>query len=164
MRSRLFGVVAGLACVMMTTGLARAETYSAISPKQMLSVLESVPGSVYLDSQGDTTVEGNVDGTDYQVYFYDCDGAGLLATAYPDSTCLGVEYRAYFYGFPKDDATINAFNDQHHYGHLWRDGDGDLGLQMNVVVEGGVTDDNLRAVFARFRAAIQDFNTFMAGR
>lgn len=153
------GLVLGMASV------AEAKTYQTISPEQMMEVLNGAGGTVELDSTGgDTTVEGTVDGRNYQVYFYDCDGRGLTADAYPDSQCQGIEYRAYFEGYPKDSETINLFNDEHHYGTLWRDFEDDMALQMNVIVDGGVTDANLLAVFSKFREAMEDFEIFMKDR
>ena len=59
---------------------------------------------------------------------------------------------------------MNAFNASHHYGALWRDDVGDLALQLNVIVEGGVTTDNIRATFAWWREVLRSFDEFMEER
>ncbi len=143
---------------------ATAETFTTLSPNQLHKILLAQPGEIRIDAQGDTTLEGELDSRSYQVYFYHCDGGELQSVAYPDSACLGFEFRTYFYGYPTDSETLNTFNDDHHYGHLWRDTDGDMALQMNVVVEGGVTDQNIIAVFKQFRVSMEDVDEFMEGR
>ncbi len=146
-------------------GTAEATVYTSLSPVEMLRILEGEKGSVELDeTEGDTTIEGRVNGTDYQVYFYECDGGALADPARPDSACLGFEYRAYFSGFTDDAETINAWNADNHYGTLWRDQDGDLALQLNTVVEGGITEANIRISFQWWLAVIESFETFIADR
>jgi hypothetical protein len=149
------------------SGKARAETgtalvYTSISPQELLSLLEGEKGTVALDeNEGDTTIEGRVNGTDYQIYFYECDGREFADLAQPTSQCLGFEYRAYYTGFQDDTETINNWNGNNHYGTLWRDEDGDLALQFNTVVEGGITEANIRTGFQWWLAIIQSFDEFM---
>lgn len=137
--------------------------YETISPNQLLTVLSAEGGGFTLNqSEGDATVSGAVAGKSFDIYFYDCDGGGFVAPAQPDSACLGFEFRAYFEGYPNDAEVVNAWNNAHHYGALWRDDDEDLALQLNVIVEGGVTETNIRANYRWWRRVMQSVDTFLA--
>ncbi|MEM7545998.1 MAG: YbjN domain-containing protein [Pseudomonadota bacterium] len=139
--------------------------FTSISPTEMLRILDAERGSIELDETGgDTTLEGRVTGKDYSVYFYECDGGEFGAPATPTSSCLGFEYRSYFTGYPDDSETINEWNANHHYGAMWRDEDGDLGLQLNTIVEGGITEDNIRMTFVWWQTVLESFDNFMEGR
>lgn len=153
-----------LVCSALAAGAATetATVYTAMSPVEMLEILGAEKGSIEIDTtQGDTTLEGRVNGTDYQVYFYECDGGALTDPAQPNSECLGYEFRAYYQGFPDDPEMINRWNGQHHYGAMWRDEDGDLALQLNTVVEGGITEQNVRITFQWWLAVMDSFDDFM---
>jgi len=144
---------------------AAAELFETISPNQMVKLIDAEKGMAALDQTGDdTTVDGRVDGVSYTIFFYQCDGGEFTAPAKPDSACLSFEYRAYFSDYPNDSDTVNQWNNDYHFGSLWRDDEGDLALQLNVIVEGGVTDANLRATFAWWRAVIESFEEFMGER
>lgn len=139
--------------------------YASISPVELATILGGEEGSLKLDDGvEDVTLDGEIDGKFYTIYFYECDGGGFADPARADSECLGFEYRAYFENYTSDSETVNAFNAAHHYGALWRDEDGDLGLQFNVVVEGGITADNIRVTFAWWRAVLKSFDEFMEDR
>lgn len=138
--------------------------HSSISPAGLAAILAAEDGAIRIREGADASLAGEVDGAYYAVYFYDCDGAGFAAPAAPGSACLGFEYRANYEGLPSDDELVNAFNASHHYGALWRDDVGDLALQLNVIVEGGVTTDNIRATFAWWREVLRSFDEFMEER
>ena len=142
-----------------------AEVWLTISPRALAALIVSEGGEAEVQvGAEDTILGGVVDGTPYEVYFYDCDGGAFAGPATPDSACLSFEYRAYFEGYPDDGEIVNAYNDAYQYGGLWRDGSGDLALQLNVIVEGGVTDANLGASFAWWRAVLASFHDFMEER
>ncbi len=168
MRSMIFPAAAAAIVLIASGAPGQAATlYESLSPKQMLVLLETEKGSAELDEgdgDGDTTVEGRVDGINYSIYFYECDGKEFTAAAGPNSKCLGFEYRAYFSDYTNDTDTVNAWNNEYHYGSLWRDDDGDLALQLNVIVEGGITDANIRTTFAWWRAVVESFEDFMKER
>ncbi|MGB0506846.1 MAG: YbjN domain-containing protein [Pikeienuella sp.] len=156
-------IAAALQLAVLSTGAiaGSGDLYRSISPNQLLNILSSERGRIDIDeTESDTTLEGRVAGADYSVYFYECDGAGFTDPARPNSECLGFEYRAYFSGFGKDLATVNQWNIDYHYGSLWQDGD-DLVLQLNVVVEGGITEENIGITFLWWKAVIDSFYDFM---
>ena len=151
-----------VAALCLVAGPAWAEPLTSVSPLRLQAILDA--DLTLNDEAGDATLSGMVAGAPFDIYFYDCDGGGFLAPARPDSACLGVEYRAYFEGYPADAELVNAWNDANHYGTLWRDADEDLALQLNVVVEGGVTEENLRATYVWWGRVVESFEAFMGDR
>lgn len=142
-----------------------ADLLTAVSPNEIRAIIAEFGGEAeVVETDVDATVEGAIDGKVYSVLFYDCDGGAFDGPARPDSDCLGYEYRAYFTDFPNDAETINRFNADNHYGEMWRDEEGDLVLQFNLVVEGGVSEDNIRAGFGWWRNVLTSFDDHMEER
>jgi len=137
--------------------------YQTVSPIEVQKVLLAEDGGLTLNySAGDATVSGDVNGRPFDIYFYDCDGEGFVAMARPDSACLGFEFRAYFDGYPNDAEIVNAWNSAHHYGALWRDDDEDLALQLDAIIEGGVTAANIRSNYKWWRKVMLSVDEFLA--
>lgn len=150
------------ACVLATPTLAAATVYEAISPNALLQILQTEDSAFALnDSEGDATIAGAVGGASFDIYFYGCDGGDFVAPARPDSDCLGFEFRAYFPGYPNDAEIVNAWNNAHHYGALWRDDNEDLALQLNVIVEGGVTEANIKANYRWWLRVMNSIDEFL---
>ncbi len=142
--------------------LAAPIVYEAISPAEVLRILGAEDSAFRLnESEGDATITGVAGITPFDIYFYDCDGGGFVAPAHPDSACLGFEFRAYFPGYPNDAEIINAWNNAHHYGALWRDDGEDLALQLNVIVEGGVTEANIKANYRWWLRVMRSIDEFL---
>lgn len=158
-RRALISAAAGL---LSTPALAGPTVYEAISPAEVLSILRAEDSAFKLnDSEGDATITGASGGKPFDIYFYDCDGGGFVSPARPDSNCLGFEFRAYFPGYPNDAEIVNAWNNAHHYGALWRDDGEDLALQLNVIVEGGVTEANIRANYRWWSRVMKSIDEFL---
>ena len=141
----------------------KANVYTSISPNELLEILDSEKGTAKLNTSGeDTTLAGRVESVNYAVFFYQCDGGDMASLAKPNSQCLGYEFRAYFTGeYTQDVEVVNAYNAAEHYGLLWLDKDGDLALQLNVIVEGGITLENIRATFTWWRVVLGSFENYM---
>lgn len=178
-------VLAALALFSLGCAPAAAQTiYHSMSPRTLLEVLEDNVAGFALDlSMGDTVLrsmeppnpvntaahELNIEAwlsrpaLPYEVFFYECDGAGFADAAGPDSACLSFEYRAYAtVPPPGEDAEIaNRWNDVYHFGKAWRDELGGIALQMNVVVDGGVTAKNLQATHRRWRLTLGAFSEYL---
>ncbi|MEM8740567.1 MAG: YbjN domain-containing protein [Pseudomonadota bacterium] len=128
---------------------------ATISPNALYDIIGDHVDMVEVDpSGGDTTLEGRIDGTSFQVYFYECDGGDMSSVAYPDSDCLGFEWRSYFFEARPSARQVNEWNANYHYGKLFIDRDGDLTVQLNVVVEGGIEERNVLTTLAWFRAVL----------
>lgn len=132
-----------------------------ISPNAMYEVVRPFVDRVEVDpTGGDTTLEGMIDGTAFQVYFYECDGGDMASVALPDSECLGYEWRSYFFDYRAGPTDVNNWNANYHYGKLFIDGDGDLAVQLNVVVEGGIEDENILTTLAWFKAILDGVHDY----
>lgn len=135
--------------------------FTTISPNRLADILRPLVDEVSVDASGsDTTLEGRLDGTDFQAYFYECDGGDMASEASPDSDCFGYELRAYFPDYPTDTDRVNQWNADNHYGKLWVDSDGDLAVQLNVIVEGGATEATVGTTVAWFRAILEGVHGF----
>lgn len=99
----------------------------------------------------------------FEVFFYECDGGEFTDPARPDSACLSFEFRALapraYSGEELERA--NRWNDVYHFGKAWRDEFGDLSLQMSVVVDGGVTENNIRASYRRWKVTLAAFSEYL---
>lgn len=155
-------MISAVTALFAAPSMAAPVVYEAISPAEVLQILRSDDSTFKLnDSGGDATIAGSVGVTPFDIYFYDCDGGGFVAPARPNSACLGFEFRAYFPGYPNDAEIVNAWNNAHHYGALWRDDGEDLALQLNVIVEGGVTEANIRANYRWWLRVMKSIDEFL---
>lgn len=46
-------------------------------------------------------------------------------------------------------------------GKVWRDTLGDVALQMSAVVDGGVTPENIRTIYRRWRMTLAAFDVYL---
>lgn len=151
-----------VALLLAAPAMAAPQVFEAISPAELLQILHAEDSAFKLnESEGDTTISGSAGAAPFDIYFYNCDGSGFVAPARPDSACLGFEFRAYFPGYPNDAEIVNAWNNAHHYGALWRDDGEDLALQLNVIVEGGVTEANIKANYRWWLRVMQSIDDFL---
>lgn len=98
-----------------------------------------------------------------EVFFYECDGGAFADPAQPDSACLSYEYRTYA-PFPQtgeDSELANRWNETYHFGKAWRDELGDISLQMNFTVAGGVTERNFIEAYERWRLTLSAFTEYL---
>lgn len=98
-----------------------------------------------------------------EVFFYECDGGAFAAPAKPDSACLSYEYRAYA-PFPQtgeDSELANRWNETYHFGKAWRDELGDISLQMNFMVAGGVSERNFIEAYQRWKLTLTAFTEYL---
>lgn len=163
----------GEACAAATFGLVAAQAqaadpvYAAISPLALQDLLKTRDASVALDATtNDAILSARSAALPYDVVFYECDNRGFTAPARPDSDCLGFEYRAKApFDVPGDDVEVaNGWNEVYHFGKVWRDELGCVVIQMNVVVEGGVTARNILATHDRWRRTLASFKTYLETR
>ncbi len=142
-------------------GSAPAETFTTISPETMMETLRGLRSKVQMsESGGDTRLRGRVDGYQYAVYFYECDGGDISSTANPDSECTNYEFRATFTGYDMDAEAANEWNRTKHFGKAWYRRDGQMDLQINGFVAGGATSESIEFMFNKWRGVLADFAQF----
>lgn len=162
-------LIAGLAL----PPVAKAEgLITSISPRQLAKILELEGEEMALSTINDDTTlhSSSAQRGDpkaplpFEIFFYECDGGEFAAPAMPDSDCLSFEFRAYAPGPPNagEDAEIaNSWNESFHMGKVWRDTLGDVALQMSAVVDGGVTPENIRTIYRRWRMTLAAFDVYL---
>ena len=115
-------------------------------------------GSVDLttDPVGDPMILGRIDGTRYALYFYGCTDGG---------NCNTLLFTAYWEGAPENAMeAVNTWNSEKLFGKAYVDNDGDLGLDMALTLDGGVTRANLDDWFDWWRLILREYETEVAGR
>ncbi|QIE56238.1 YbjN domain-containing protein [Pikeienuella piscinae] len=145
---------------------------TSISPQTLEALLEAEGAMLtQVTTGGDTTLRSeplqigpsDVKPIAFEVFFYECDGGDFIDPAGPGSACLSFEYRALAPSLvPGEDAEIaNRWNEIYHFGKAWRDELGEVALQMSVVVDGGVTEENIRATYRRWRITLAAFAEYL---
>ena len=144
-----------LAAILAAPASHAGETIDATDPARVLAVVRGLgEASMTRDSMGDPLIEGQLDGKEYRLYFYDCS---------ENRDCKSLMFHA---AWEAEDLTGEAmadWNREKRFGKAYIDEDGRAALEMNVNLRGGVTlanlDDTLdwwRLVLAEF----PDFNNF----
>lgn len=85
------------------------------------------------------------------VYFYDCK----------DNTCGSFQYSVIFNKDAKYTIDFsNTWNTKRRYSKTYLDSDGDMNLEWDVDLDGGVTDEFLKRTALSFERMISDFDKF----
>lgn len=142
------GIVLGLTMVPAAWAQSASDLLDGSDPAAILRIAEGY-GSAMLDkdSVGDPMIEGRIDGQAYTVFFYGCDGG---------AGCSSIQFTTYFAGVRPDAAVVSDWNDENRFGTLYLDGDGDLALDMDVNLFGGVTRKNLDDTFDWWRVVLEE--------
>ncbi len=140
----------GVGLALPAAGLAQnaADLLDGSDPAAILRIAEGY-GSAMLDkdSVGDPMIEGRIDGQSYTVFFYGCEGG---------VGCSSIQFTTYFAGVRPDAAVVSDWNDENRFGTLYLDGDGDLAIDLDVNLFGGVTRKNLDDTFDWWRVVLEE--------
>ena len=156
-------VLAGLGSVaiLAAAGTAGAETrqaevFTQISALDMGGILEAAGYSVdyTTDSDGEPKINSSTaDGINFSIYFYDCT-TGKFAE------CDTLQFRATFtLTNPLSDADLNAFNRSWVFGKAYRFEDGDLSLELPMLLAEGVSRQNLAEQVSLWETIVNDWLT-----
>jgi len=107
-------------------------------------------GSAVLESldNGTPKITGRIDGLGYAVYFLDCE---------PQGGCGDLNFYTAFSGVQPDAEAINRWNAGKRFGRAYLDSDGDAAVEMDVVLEFGISRANLDANFAVWRLVMNQY-------
>jgi hypothetical protein len=122
-------------------------------PAAILTIAKGY-GSAMLDVDGvgDPMIEGRIDGQAYTVFFYGCeDGKG----------CSSIQFSTYFAGTRPEAAAVSRWNDENRFGTMYLDSDGDLAVDLDVNLFGGVTRRNLDDTFDWWRVVLDEVRSDM---
>lgn len=122
-------------------------------PAAIMSIAQGY-GSAMLDVDGvgDPMIEGRIDGQAYTVFFFGCEGG---------KNCSSIQLSTYFVGVRPDAAAVSDWNDNNRFGTLYLDSDGDLAIDLDVNLFGGVTRRNLDDTFDWWRVVLDEVRTDM---
>lgn len=172
---RRAGALALILSAILSGGQAVAgeEALTSISPRALAGILakERVIAGL-TTTEGDTTLylptpeSWPAPEAPVEVFFYECDGGPFLGPARAESACLSYEYRAYApaSAIPDNPDIANRWNKNYHFGKAWRDDLGDVWIQMNVIVAGGVTERNIRESYKLWRRTLSAFSEYLKAK
>jgi len=105
------------------------------------------------DGAGDPMIRSAASGANFSVFFYGCtDGAD----------CTAVQFQA---GFDLADAStaakMNEWNKTHRFGTAYIDDEGDPMLQMDVTLDGGVSEANFADVVDWWEIVLGEFQDYI---
>ncbi len=105
-----------------------------------------------VDGVGDPKISGRIDGQAYTVFFYGCEGG---------QNCSSLQFTTWFVGVRPAADAVSSWNDENRFGTLYLDGDGDLAVDLDVNLFGGVTRKNLDDTFDWWRVVLDEVRSEM---
>ncbi len=105
-------------------------------------------GSAELEeaSDGSPRIQARIDGIKYSVLFYGCDDDG--------KDCTTIQFWAFTSAPPNALMAVNNWNRDRRFGKAYIDSDGDVVIEMDVNLLGGVTPKNLDDTFDWWRIVL----------
>lgn len=105
------------------------------------------------DSGGDPMISGQIEQTNYVVFFYGCtDGAD----------CSTIQFRARYTGADNVDLDLlNGWNAEKRWGKAYLNSDGETVFEMDVNLWSGVHENNLNDTFDWWRVMIEGFEEYI---
>lgn len=112
--------------------------------------------SLTQDEYGNPMIEGVYEGSNYWIYFYDCDSP---------RGCSSIQFMT-GYNLPKGMslAHVNAWHSQKRFGKVELDGDGDPFISMSVNLDYGVSTANFQDSFDYWLLVMREFEAFIEWR
>jgi hypothetical protein len=150
-RSSLIGALLLLA--LPASGLAQSagDLVDGSDPDTILEIAKGYGSAVLdVDGVGDPKISGRMAGQAYSVFFYGCTEG---------KNCSSIQFTTYFAGQRPDAVTVSQWNDENRFGTLYLDKDGDLAVDMDVNLFGGVTRKNLDDTFDWWRVVLDEVKT-----
>lgn len=136
---------AALLGAITVSGTAYAQTaptlVTAENPAAIVAVIQALGFQARLDkdSGGDPLIRSSSNGVDFGIYFYGCT---------KNKKCKSIQFSA---GYDLDDGTtldvIDDWNEMKRFASAYLDNENDPFLQMDVNMEGGITQENFEKNF-----------------
>ncbi len=133
---------------------ANAQTLVDGSHPERISAIAEQFGSARLDRSpnGDPLIIGKLDSTVYIVEFSGCkDG----------TDCLSMRFRASYSRPGLSDVDMGSWNREQRFLKAFLDDTGDPVIHMSVNLVGGITEENVAAVFARWVDFVAEFENYI---
>ena len=149
----ILSLVAALALTAPAMAQSATDLLDGSDPEAILSIAQGY-GSAMLDVDGvgDPKISGRIGGQAYTVFFYGCDGG---------QNCSSLQFTTWFVGVRPAAEEVSAWNDENRFGTMYLDGDGDLAVDLDVNLFGGVTRKNLDDTFDWWRVVLDEVRSEM---
>lgn len=145
-RAALIGTLASVC-------LAAAQAQSNIDGSSLAAILEVAKGygsaELEKDSYGDPRIRGRLSGRSYAVYFHGCKG-GTNCTSIQFHWGIDVK------GVPL--SKINEWNRTKRFGKAYLDSKGELNVELDVNMKGGLSKANLDDTFDFWKTVVTTFH------
>ncbi|WP_168201712.1 YbjN domain-containing protein [Phreatobacter aquaticus] len=133
-------------------GAPLGETIGRITPQQMAGVLRNRGATAEIVSENNRSrIRTQIGGRRVTVFFYACNDGG----------CQSIQYRAVF---QRNDrytlAYVNAWNYEKRFAKTYLDNDGDLVLEWDVDLDGGVSVPFISESVQTFQTMLGAFDRF----
>jgi Putative bacterial sensory transduction regulator len=137
-----FAVAAGLARPVSAQDLVTAD-----NPEKILEIARGF-GSAEMetDSDGSPRIRARMDGTLYTVFFYGCEDG---------KDCTTIQFWMFTDAPPNALVVVNDWNRDRRFGKAYIDKDGDVVIEMDVNLLGGVSAKNLDDTFDWWRIVLE---------
>lgn len=131
---------------------AQETTLGRIMPRQMAAILRERGNSAEITTENNRTrITTEIVGLRTSVHFYSCN----------DDGCQSIQYRTLFRRNERFTlAFVNAWNFEKRFAKAYLDRDGDLVLEWDVDLDGGVTVAYVAETISTFQAMLNTFNRF----
>ena len=149
---RKLGYALAVAMVVTPVGAGQAQqsvkTMAPVSSGEMLRIARLF-GSAAISRQknGDPLIAGAINHIPYALRFLNCANR---------DACEDINFRVGFQVKPSIDV-INAWNASKRFSRAYLDGEGDAILEMDVVINGGVSTEMLNSSFEYWRLSLNQF-------
>jgi hypothetical protein len=145
------GGIAGIAiCLALASAALAQSLVDATNPRKVLEIARGF-GSAELEVDSDDAplIVGRMSGFRYKVFFYGCkDG----------KDCGSIQFWTYVSAPPQPLAAVNAWNREYRFGRAYFDSMGDITIEMDVNLWGGVSPKNLDDTFDWWRGVMERAN------
>lgn len=129
-----------------------ASTLARIMPRQMAAVLRERGNPAEITTENNRTrITTEIGSWRTSVHFYSCNDGG----------CQSIQYRSLFRRSERFTlAFVNAWNFEKRFAKAYLDRDGDLVLEWDVDLDGGVTINYVAETISTFQAMLNTFSRF----
>jgi Putative bacterial sensory transduction regulator len=127
--------------------VAAQDLVMADNPAKILEIARGF-GSAELeaDSEGRPRIRARMEGINYSVLFFGCE-----ATV----NCKSIQFWTYTAAPQNGESVVNAWNRDNRFGRAYIDRDGDVVVEMDVNLWGGVSQKNLDDTFDWWRTVLE---------
>lgn len=136
-------------------GAEAQDLVQADNPAKILEIARGF-GSAELESEADGTpiIRGRLEGARYSIFFFGCENG---------KDCGSIQFWTYAAAPENALEVINAWNRDFRFGKAYLDKTGDVTIEMDVNLWGGVSVKNLDDTFDWWRSVIRRMNDDFGG-